>query len=241
VRLTTRAATFAVCLLLCLSAPLAAGGSKHVVLVGETRQERKVWAVRRGGTGARPSVLVIGCIHGDERAGIAVVKRLRRMKIPNDVAIWTIRSINPDGAAAGTRQNSRGVDLNRNFPRKWKAIGEPWDMYYSGSSPSSERETRMARRFILKHRPDITIWYHQSLRLVDKSGASKEDVSVEKRYARLVNLPFKRLSPLPGTATRWQNHRLPKTTAFVVELAGGRLSARKARRHARAVIAVGRM
>jgi len=233
VRLTC-AATIAVFLLLCLSAPLAAGGSKHIVLVGETRQERKVWAVRKGETGVRQSVLVIGCIHGDERAGIAVVKRLRRMKIPSDVVIWTIRSINPDGAAAGTRQNSRGVDLNRNFPRKWKAIGEPWDTNYSGSSPSSERETRMARRFILKHRPDITIWYHQSLRLVDKSGTSKEDVRVEKRY-------FKRLSPLPGTATRWQNHRLPKTTAFVVELAGGRLTARKARRHARAVIAVGRM
>jgi N-acetylmuramoyl-L-alanine amidase len=43
---------------------------------------------------------------------------------------------------------------------------------------------------------------------------------------------------LPGTATRWQERRLRGSSAFVVELPGGRLSAAAARRHARAVIAV---
>jgi hypothetical protein len=42
---------------------------------------------------------------------------------------------------------------------------------------------------------------------------------------------------LHGTATSWQNHHLPGT-AFVVELRGGELPNRQARRHARAVARV---
>lgn len=33
---------------------------------------------------------------------------------PRNLAIWTIRTINPDGAAQGARRNVRDVDLNEN-------------------------------------------------------------------------------------------------------------------------------
>jgi protein MpaA len=51
--------------------------------------------------------------------------------------------------------------------------------------------------------------------LVDESGG---DVRVERRYARLADLPLRRLVRYPGSAAGWQNHRLPGSTAFVVEL-----------------------
>jgi hypothetical protein len=50
-----------------------------------------------------------------------------------------------------------------------------------------------------------------------------------------------RLAPLPGTATRWQNHRLPTTSSFVVELPAGALAAAAVRRHVRAIEAVARL
>ena len=64
--------------------------------------------------------------------------------------------------------------------------------------------------------PDITIWFHQPLALVDASG----DLRVERRYARLVGLPLVHLGRLHGTATSWQKHVLRATEAFVVELPG---------------------
>ena len=66
-------------------------------------------------------MLVIGSIHGNETAGHAVIARLRAATPPAGVRLLLVRTANPDGVAAGTRQNARGVDLNRNFPRHWRA------------------------------------------------------------------------------------------------------------------------
>jgi hypothetical protein len=48
------------------------------------------------------------------------------------------------------------------------------------------------------------------------------------------------LPRLPGTATRWQNHRFPRSDAFVVELPAGVIPRSMARRHARAVVKLAR-
>src|SRR5947207_64866 len=64
--------------------------------------------------------------------------------------------------------------------------------------------------------------------------------SVEHRFARLSGLPLRRLTRYPGSAAGWQNHRLPGTTAFVVELPGGTLSPARVSRYAAAVRALSR-
>jgi protein MpaA len=143
--------------------------------------------------------------------------------------------VNPDGLAAGTRQNADGVDLNRNWPAGWVHNGRPWDGYYSGPRPLSEPETRAMRRFIMRVRPALTIWYHQPLDLV---YGSDPHVAVLRRYARLTGLPYRRLPAPPGAATRWERTRFPRGVHFVVEFPSGRISATTARRHARAVLAL---
>src|SRR3954463_14565678 len=57
---------------------------------------------------------------------------------------------------------------------------------------------------------------------------------------RRVGLPARRLGRYHGTATGWQNHAFPGTSAFVVELAAGPLSSAAAARHAAAAVAVAR-
>jgi beta-N-acetylhexosaminidase len=57
-------------------------------------------------------------------------------------------------------------------------------------------------------------------------------------YARRVGLPARELPHYRGTATSWQNHTFAGTSAFVVELPAGPLTAASARRHADAVLAV---
>lgn len=208
------------------------------VRLGKTHEGRVVRAVQIGNAGSDDRVLVVGAIHGNEPAGIAIVNALRRMRPVPDSDVWIVRDLNPDGRAAGTRQNGRGVDLNRNFGYKWRPIGERWDTYYSGPRRFSEKESRMAKELILELRPDITIWYHQAMELVDESGGNER---IPKRYARLVGLPFVHLKRLPGTATRWQNHTLRKSTAFVVELPAGALGKKAAKRHARAVTKIAGM
>lgn len=180
-------------------------------------------------------MLVVGAIHGNETAGRAVVARLRARppRLHPDVALWLVDDLNPDGVAAGTRQNEHGVDLNRNFPDRWRAQGAPGSTFYSGPRPLSEPEARTAARLIARIRPDVTIWYHQAMRLVDLGTAA--DARIPWTYARAAGLPAVRLPFLPGVATRWQNRRIPGSSAFVVELPSGALGAAALARHARAV------
>jgi hypothetical protein len=205
---------------------------------GRSVKGRRILAVSRGCRGARFRVLVVGSIHGNETAGHAVIRRLRAIEAPSGIELWTVRTVNPDGVANGARQNARGVDLNRNFPSRWRRSGRPFDTYYSGRRPLSEPESRAVRRIVRTIRPRLTVWYHQSLGLVDLGSGA--DRGLVRAYARRSGLPAGRIGPLPGVATRWQNQRFPGTSAFVVELRAGALAASAATRHARAVLAAAR-
>jgi murein peptide amidase A len=206
----------------------------HWRVLGRSVRGRPIRAVERGNPHS-PRILVVGCIHGDECAGRTVVRLLARMPQPLDADLWLVDDLNPDGFAAGTRQNARSVDLNRNFPSRWRPIGRPGDPEYSGRRALSEQETRIAYRLILRLRPAITIWFHQPQAIVRAWGGS---VAVGRLYARLARAPFHRLRWPDGTAPNWQNHRFRHASSFVVELPPGALARASARRYARAVLAL---
>jgi protein MpaA len=209
--------------------PPAAGSPRATptrVPIGCSRQGRALIATVKGDRRAETRVLVVGSIHGDEPAGTRVARRLIAGPGPRRAALWVLPTLNPDGLAAGIRANAAGVDLNRNFPFRWRPLagGE-----YSGPGPLSEPESRAAWRLIRHLRPDLTIWFHQPFGLVDRSGG---DVAIERRYAQLSGLPLVGLRRYPGSATSWQNHAFHRDTAFVVELPAhvpGRLVGRAGR------------
>ena len=195
-------------------------------------------AMEQGDPDTPSKVLVVGVIHGNETAGITIARRLGRLALQAEMDRWVIDDLNPDGVAAGTRQNARGVDLNRNFPYGWRRLGRRGEQQFSGAGPLSEPESRIAHALILRLRPVATVWFHQPLGVVDESGGN---LALERRFARLVGLPTRRLTRYPGSAAGWQDHRLPHTTAFVVELPPGPLPRQQLARYESGILALGRM
>jgi murein peptide amidase A len=205
--------------------------------IGRSVQGRPIGVVRVGDPAAPRKVLVVGCIHGDECAGRAIAERLRRRGVtPAGTELLLVRNLNPDGLRRGTRQNARGVDLNRNSSEGWRFLGARGTRYHAGARPFSEPESRAIRRLILAERPSATIWYHQPLALVVRPETGRD--ALARAYARLSGLPARSLGTIPGGLSRWQNARVRAGSSIVVELAAGRLTDAHARRHAGAVLAV---
>jgi murein peptide amidase A len=211
-----------------VAAAAADAAERERTVIGQSLRGRPLVATVLGARDAATRVLVVGCVHGNETAGIRVARRLLAAAPVRDAALWVIPSLNPDGVAAGTRGNARGVDINRNFPFEWRPLR---GLEYSGAHPLSEPESRAAWRLIRRMRPQVTIWFHQPFGLVDRSGGT---AAIERRYAELVGLPLARLARPPGSVSSWQNHALPSGSAFVVELPPI-VSASLVRRAARAV------
>jgi protein MpaA len=177
--------------------------------LGRSWDGRPISVVHVRGDG--PRILVVGCIHGNECEGIEVTRLLQRSAPTAD--LWLLHQLNPDAFARRSRGNSRGADLNRDF------------------LAATQRETRIARRLILRLRPDVTIWFHQPQSVVRAWGRSR---AAAARYARLAGVPYRAWAWPPGSASRWQNGI--GQVSFVVELPPGELSDAAARRYANAVL-----
>ena len=211
---------------------IATPASARTLLLGRSWQGRPIEAVEVGNpSGTR--VLVVGCIHGNETAGIAIANALERLS-PRDLDLWIVPDLNPDGVAANTRQNAHGVDLSRNFPWRWRPLG---GVYESGPRPLSEREARIAHMLILRLHPHLTVWFHQHLDMVWASGGNRR---IEKVFARVSGLPYHPMRQLAGSAISWQNNTLPGTTAFAAELPAGQPTTSQVARYVRAVLAAAR-
>src|SRR4051794_31686563 len=202
------------------------------MVFGHSVEGRPLNVTRVGDAEAPVRVLVVGDVHGDEPAGEAIVARLRRARL-DGVVLYLVRSGNPDGRAANTRHNARGVDLNRNFPWRWRSGAR--GTYYPGPNAGSEPETGALMRLVWRVRPQLTIYYHQHMGITVRAPGA--DPAVQREYARRTGLPLRSLPAYRGTAIGWQNHLLPEGSAFVVELEAGPAPVNK---HVDAILALAR-
>jgi len=207
------------------------------IVAGESVQGRAIKALRLGDPSAERVGLVVGVIHGDERAGLQVTRALkRRWRGVEGAQVWVVDAVNPDGLKAGMRKNAHGVDLNRNFSYRWSGTEPPSSGYYAGPGPFSEPESRAVRTLAKLIEPDVSIWYHQPWGAV---LACRGKPRVAARYAKVAGIRTScRGKGLPGTAISWQKHRFPGTNAFVVEFGPKQINHRVARRNARAAVTV---
>lgn len=209
------------------------------VKVGESVRGRTIWAYRIGEPADDPrrhvpTVVLLSAMHGDEPRSRPPLLALKDGRPVVGAEIWLVPTYNPDGLAAGTRKNARGVDLNRNFPYRWADLD---GRYESGPRPGSEPETRAVMRFLAKVRPDRILSFHQPLQGVD---TDTKDAAFAKRVARTLGLPEKTFDcggTCHGTMTGWYNDRFAGS-ALTVEF-GPRPSVRWLRTTvARRVLAV---
>ena len=205
-------------------------------VVGTSVRGLPVTVLHRTTEGATRRVLVIGSIHGDERAGMRVVRALRdRADLPDQLDLWLAPTVNPDGTAADRRTNANGVDLNRNFPYNWHAgsRGETWP----GPRPLSEPESVALRDLVRRVDPWLVVTFHQPLFGV---GVNDKGYRTVRAIAAGMRLPLEDYvcsGACYGTFTQWVNNRTDGL-AVTVEF-GERVRDWRIRAAARTVVDVG--
>lgn len=171
--------------------------------IGRTHQDRPL-RVRTAGGGPR-RVLWIGGIHGNEREGRIATARLPEVFLERGlgerVTLTILEDANPDGSARNTRGNSRGVDLNRNFPaRNFRTATAT-----AGGQPLSQPESLALHDLILDLQPDLILVAHSwgGRTFVNFDGPAE---AIARRFSEQSGLPMVRsdeFPPTPGSLGSW--------------------------------------
>ena len=129
-------------------------------------------------------VLVIGGIHGDEYSSVSIIFKWMQLLDEKHPGVFHWRFVptaNPDGllSVKSQRQNSNGVDLNRNFPTKdwlekatlhWEQKTYRNPRRHPGSDQGSELETQWLVKQIKEFEPDVIVSLHAPYHLIDYDG-----------------------------------------------------------------------
>lgn len=156
------------------------------------------------------STLVLAGQHGEEAEGTVLLSRALR-SLTTALAVHVILCANPDGAIAGTRGNSAGVDLNRNFPtadwtpepvkHRWFHDAEQSVVLSPGASSVSEPETKSLVQYIDTHTIKTIITLHGPLACIDdpEQSALGMWLSKETGLPLVPDIGY----PTPGSLGTW--------------------------------------
>ncbi len=181
--------------------------------IGRTVRGRGILAWRLGQPSSRRKVVVLAAMHGNEAGPSRILRDLRDGRPIRGADIWVVPQYNRDGVLRRTRQNARGVDLNRNFPRQWRRATGPYD---SGPRPASEPETRAVMAFLREIRPQQVVSFHQPLRGVGRTvQRGRPFVQRLHRGLRLPVRSFNCSGRCHGTLTEWFNASFPGVAVTV--------------------------
>ena len=175
------------------------------------------------GTAGEKRLLIIGGTHSLEwpsyELGIRFAYKLAsNMKagINPYSTVYIIPAVNPDGfnymqyipnpyynarknlgfspSEKDPRVYTQGVDINRNFPVGWKFQSSPYSVFYSGTRPGSEPETRAVMDLTRAVKPDFAISLHSPGRnILYPWGYKKEEikdpalVNTCEEFANIIN------------------------------------------------------
>ncbi|MCC6622940.1 MAG: carboxypeptidase regulatory-like domain-containing protein [Deltaproteobacteria bacterium] len=185
-----------------------------------------------------PAVFLNGAHHGNELLPIELVldalqtllerygePEIRRLV--DGLEIWLVPLVNPDGnhafwhgSSLAGRKNARdtdgngrfdptdGVDLNRNYPFAWGALGEVGSRafaraeYHRGPSPGSEPETRALMRLVDAIHPAASISYHTVSNVILVPYTTDGPTNPEPNEAWVIAEQIARALPVQPTGKR---------------------------------------
>lgn len=138
--------------------------------------------------GHGPAVLIIGGIHGNEQTSVDVAEGLLELlrtspQLAGSRRVSIIPNSNPDGYLAGTRHNSRKIDINRNFPATNFKPQKAGVFRGGGVSPLSEPESAAIERAIESTRPRLIISIHS----IDRGRECNNWDGPGETYARIMS------------------------------------------------------
>lgn len=145
------------------------------------------------------SVLIIGCMHGDEPQGEFLINKYLEKEKGSKLVF--LPCINPDGVRAGTRVNANGVDLNRNFPTKnWELTVK--NQFYGGAEFASEVETKFLISVVEELKPQLILTLHAPYKVVNYDGDALE---IAKKISEIIGYPVESSIgyPTPGSFGTW--------------------------------------
>ena len=145
----------------------------------------------------KSTTLIMCGVHGDELpSSYQCIHLVRDILFDNpkkyaDSKIIIAPLVNPDGffIRRPTRQNGRGVDVNRNFPtedfdrdaiRSWKKKYRSTKRKYPGIKGGSEIETKFQMDLISKFMPDKIISIHSPYGWLDIDATPKSDPTMDE-------------------------------------------------------------
>jgi hypothetical protein len=181
-----------------------AGTESTVLPVGKWREigrsvEGRPIRYRKVGSGHR-CVLWIGGIHGNETEGVVATRELpsaflAEKGLASRATLHLVEDMNPDGRFARTRGNSRGVDLNRDFPASNRRNGRGL----------SQPESRVVHDLILRLQPDLVIVAHswRDRYFINFDGPARRAAYIFHEHSRYPVVPSTNIAVTPGSMGSW--------------------------------------
>lgn len=163
----------------------------------------------------RPPAVIFGAIHGDEATTVLMAQRLAAelLERPPGRTTWIIPCVNVDGVLAGTKNNARDVDLNRNFAAtSWSAAHKAG--YFPGPSPESEPEVQALVALVEQACAHRLVALHATFRCMNWDGAGRalaEEMGRLAGYEATGDLGY----PTPGSFGARYGHDLQREVVTV--------------------------
>lgn len=162
-------------------------------VIGHSVRGRAITAYTFGSGSS--TILFTGGMHGSEPSGMSTMQawvtylQSNAHKIPADKKVVIVPNTNPDGIAAGSRNNVNNVNIDRNFPASnWRPdIDTASGMIPTGggTSAGSEPETQAVMAITRRLRPILEVSFHAQGRLVG-ANLYGNSTAVGTAYAQTV-------------------------------------------------------
>jgi len=149
--------------------------------VGYSVQNRPIYGIRINGTSdsvnTKTEIRIAGAIHGNEDMAVEMPLMMAQHLCENygtdnqitdlvdKLDFYIIPLVNPDGKAKNTRENARGIDLNRNFGYQYHP--ESYNGEYTNSGMFSQPETIAMARHHLERNFTVSFIFHTTAAYVN--------------------------------------------------------------------------